>query len=252
MAQLRDILAFCDALLQPEQYQDYCPNGLQVEGRAEVRCLVSGVTASMALLEAAAEAGADAVLVHHGYFWQGEDPRVVGMKQRRLRQLLERGISLIAYHLPLDGHPELGNNAQLGKCLGIEPEGRFGKGPGEGIAMYGTLPQPQPAERLAQHIGHVLQRAPLHIAGNDRLVRRIGWCSGAAQGWIEQAAALGLDAYLSGEISEATVHAARELGLHYYAAGHHATEHGGVRALGERLARTFGLLHRHVDIPNPV
>ena len=252
MAQLHELVNYCTNLLQVQDYQDYCPNGLQVGGRPEVRRLVSGVTASLALIEAAVEAGADAILVHHGWFWNGEDPRVVGMKQRRLQPLLCNGISLIAYHLPLDGHPELGNNALLGQLLGIVPEGRFGKGPAGGIAAYGMLEAAVDSGAFATLIEQRLGRRPLHIAGSGRPLRRVGWCSGAAQGWIEQAAALGLDAFISGEISEHTVHAARELGIDYFAAGHHATERYGVQALGEKLSQEFDLNHTFIDIDNPV
>lgn len=252
MVRLNELVNWSNDLLQVETYQDYCPNGLQVEGRGEIQCLVSGVTASLALVEAAREAGADALLVHHGWFWNGEDARVVGMKQRRLKALLASGMSLLAYHLPLDGHAELGNNAQLARVLGFGVEGRFGKGPGGGIALYGTLPQAMSGTALAAHLGQRLGRAPLHVGDGGRPLRRIGWCSGAAQGWIEQAAALGLDAFISGEVSEATVHAARELGIEYFAAGHHATERYGVQALGEHLAQKFAIDHQFIEIENPV
>jgi dinuclear metal center protein, YbgI/SA1388 family len=252
MVRLNELVTWSNNLLQVDDYQDYCPNGLQVEGRAEVRRLVSGVTASLALIEAAAAAGADALLVHHGWFWSGEEARVVGMKQRRLKVLLRHDISLLAYHLPLDGHPELGNNAELGRVLELVTEGRFGKGPGGGIARHGVLPRPMSGAELAAHIGQRLGRAPLHVSGGERPLRRIGWCSGAAQGWIEQAAALGLDGFISGEVSEQTVHVARELGIDYFAAGHHATERYGVQSLGDHLARKFAIDHEFIDIDNPV
>ncbi len=251
MVRLNELVSWSNNLLQVDEYQDYCPNGLQVEGRAEVRRLISGVTASLALIEAAAAAGADALLVHHGWFWNGEDARVVGMKQRRLKRLLESGISLLAYHLPLDGHAELGNNTRLGRVLGFTTEGRFGKGPGGGMAVFATLPQPMSGTELAAHIGQRLGRVPLHVSGGDRPLRRVGWCSGAAQGWIDQAAALGLDGFISGEVSESTVHAARELGIDYFAAGHHATERYGVQALGDHLAGKFAIDHQFVEIENP-
>ena len=252
MAQLSEIVSYCDDLLQIVEYQDYCPNGLQVAGRPGLRRLVSGVSASQALLDAAVARGADAVLVHHGWFWNGENPRIVGMKRRRMGTLLSNDISLIAYHLPLDGHPELGNNARLGALLGIDIRGRFGKGPGGGIAAFGELQQPLSAAALAAHIAGRLGRTPLHIEGGPASLQRIGWCSGGDQGWIEQAVALGLDGFISGEISEQTVHAARELGIHYFAAGHHATERYGVRALGDHLAQKYELDHEFVDIDNPV
>lgn len=252
MAQLEELVNYTDRLLEINQFDDYCPNGLQVEGAPEVATLVTGVTASLALLEAAVAARADAVLVHHGYFWKGEDPRVTGMKQRRLRCLLVNGVSLLAYHLPLDAHPELGNNARLGEVLEFEVHGRFIQAGRLNIGMYGELRRPFTASTLADHIARRLGRAPLHIAGRASRIKRIGWCTGAAQRHLDDAVALGLDAYVSGEVSEQTVHEARESGVHYFAAGHHATERYGVMALGEHLAERFDLAHRFVDIDNPV
>ena len=251
MITLNELVSYTNGLLNSAAFQDYCPNGLQVEGRAQVRKLVSGVTASQALVEAAVEAGADALLVHHGYFWKGEDPCVTGMKRRRLSKLLAADMSVLAYHLPLDAHPELGNNAQLGTRLGLSAEGWFGEAHGPAIACYATLPEVLTAAAVAQRIATALGRDPLFIAGGDHPIERIGWCTGAAQGYIEAAASLGLDAFISGEISEPTVHVARECGIHYFAAGHHATERYGVRALGTHLAERFGLEHLHVDMDNP-
>lgn len=250
MINLEELVAYANNMLEVERFSDYCPNGLQVEGRVEVQKIVTGVTASQALIDAAIEQQADALLVHHGYFWRGEDARVVGMKRQRLYSLLQAGISLLAYHLPLDAHPIYGNNAQLGERLGFVTEGQFGGDPA--IGLYGHLPEAMTASALARHVEQVLQRPPLHIAGGDSLVHTIAWCTGAAQGYIEQALGLGVDAYLSGEVSEQTTHVAREAGMHYYAAGHHATERYGVQALGQHLAAQFGLEHVFVDIPNPV
>lgn len=239
-----------DNLLQISRFNDYCPNGLQVEGRARIRCLVSGVTASQALIDAAVEKGADALLVHHGFFWRGEDPRVVGMKQRRLAALLGHGINLFAYHLPLDAHPELGNNAQLAKRLGFVVEG--GLEPGElPVGNVGRLVEPLSAQALAAHIARQLGRSPLLEVVGHRPVSRIAWCTGGAQSYIEKAAALGADAYLTGEVSEQTIHAARELGIHFIAAGHHATERYGAMAVGEFMAQRHGLEHHFIDIDNP-
>ncbi len=250
MIPLFELTDYCNRLLSVSDYQDYCPNGLQVEGRPQVSRLISGVTASLELLERAADVNADAILVHHGYFWRGEAPEITGIKQRRLRMLLSRDISLIAYHLPLDGHPELGNNAQFGQRLGFSVEGRFGLGPEGGLAMFGPSSLAS-ADELSAHLQRCLNRAPLHVGGGERPIQRIGWCTGAAQDYIEHAAALGLDAFISGEISERTVHLARELGVHYFAAGHHATERYGVQALGAHLAERFDLDHEFMEIPNP-
>lgn len=252
MTLLRDVLALLDRTLEPSRFNDYCPNGLQVEGRAEVRKVITGVTASQALIDAAIERGADALLVHHGYFWKGEDARVTGMKRARLKKLLDNDLSLLAYHLPLDAHPELGNNAQLARVLGWAIDGPLEPANPRSIGNTAVLPEPMTAEALAAHVALRLGRPPQLVAGGPSLVRRVGLCTGGAQGYIDQAIALGLDAYVSGEISEQTVHAARECGIHYFACGHHATERYGIRALGEFLQQQTGIQVEFVDIDNPV
>ena len=252
MATLQQIIDYCDTLLSVGDYKDYAPNGLQVEGISEVWRIVSGVTASQALIDAAIEQQADLLLVHHGYFWKGEAAPITGIKRQRIKALLDNDISLVAYHLPLDGHEIFGNNAQLAEIWQIEPLGRFGDGPNGGLAMYGELDEAEPLDALAGRIAVDLHHRPMVIDGGEHEVKRVGWCSGAAQGYIEQAAALGCDAFISGEISEQTVHLARELGIHYIAAGHHATERYGVQALGEHLADHFSLENQFIDIPNPV
>lgn len=234
--------------LDINRFRDYCPNGMQVEGREFVRHIVSGVTASLALLEAAVEQRADMVLVHHGYFWRGEDPRVLGPRRRRLRLLLDHDINLFAYHLPLDAHPELGNNAQLAKRLGLTPDGRFGE---QDLGWTGRASARTVGE-LAADAERALGRAPLVIGDANAPLARVAWCTGAAQGAMDAAIAAGASVYLSGEISEQTVHLARESGVAYLACGHHATERGGVQALGDHLAAHFGIRHTFVDIPNPV
>jgi dinuclear metal center YbgI/SA1388 family protein len=246
---INELLDYTGELLQVTRFRDYCPNGLQVQGRDEIRTIVSGVTASMALLEAAAERKADLVLVHHGYFWRNEDPRIQGMKRGRLKFLLERDINLAAYHLPLDAHPELGNNAQLGQVMGIAADGLAGDPP---IIAYGSLKQPLTLAAFGAQLHQALNRMPMLIGDADKRLSRIAWCTGAAQGHFEEAIALGVDAFLSGEISEQTVHQARESGVAYIGAGHHATERYGIQALGRHLADKFGLQHFFVDIENPV
>ena len=247
-----ELLSYLETLLEPNRFQDYCPNGLQVQGDDQVDMLVTGVTASLDLIEAALDLGADTIIVHHGYFWRGEDPRVVGVKHKRLKQLLLNNVNLIAYHLPLDAHPSLGNNAQLSELLEFEVDGRI-SGTGEpALAMYGCLVEPKSVPELADHLRQKLEREPLAIQAHDRPITTIGWCTGAAQDYNQQAAELGLDAFLSGEVSEQTVHLARELGINYFAAGHHATERYGVLALGEHLAQQFDIQHQFIDIDNPV
>jgi dinuclear metal center YbgI/SA1388 family protein len=249
---LRELVDYCDQLLEADGFQDYCPNGLQVEGRADVGRVVSGVTASQALIDAAAERGADLLLVHHGFFWKGEDARITGMKRRRLGTLLAEELSLLAYHLPLDAHPELGNNAQLAGRLGLSERGRFGAGAGPELACFGTLETALTVTDLSARIGDALGRQPQCIDGGPQTIRNVGWCTGAAQSYLEEAARRGLDAFISGEISEPTVHIAREYGIHYFAAGHHATERYGVQALGQHLAGKFAIEHTFIDIDNPV
>ncbi len=252
MVQVADLTQYIADLLSVDRFKDYGPNGLQVEGRQEINRIVCGVTASRALIDAAIEAKADAILVHHGYFWKGENPCLVGMKAERIRRLFNADINLLAYHLPLDAHAELGNNVQLARRLGFTIEGRFIGDAETGIGMYGSLASAMSGEELAEHINTVLDRPPLHIQGSDRPIKRIAWCTGGAQGYIEQAVALGVDAYLTGEVSEHTVHTARECGIHFFAAGHHATERYGVQALGSHLAKKIKLECQYVEIENPV
>lgn len=248
----RDELAgYLSGTLDITRFRDYCPNGLQVEGRAQIGRIVTGVTASVALLEAAITQGADAILVHHGYFWRGEDMRVIGQKHRRLKLLLTHDVNLFAYHLPLDMHPEFGNNAQLARRLGLRAESRFGD---DALGWLGEMDDAAVdtvgalAERVTQRLG----RAPLIIGDPAQKLGKIGWCTGAAQSMLGNAVEAGASVYLSGEISEPTVHLAREAGVAYLACGHHATERYGVQALGAHLAETFGIAHDFIDIDNPV
>jgi dinuclear metal center YbgI/SA1388 family protein len=245
-----DLAKYLAQTLDITRFRDFCPNGLQVEGRTQIKTLVSGVTASIALIEAALDLKADAILVHHGYFWRGEDGRVVGQKQKRLKLLLAHDINLFAYHLPLDMHPVLGNNAQLAARLGLVADGRFGE---DGL---GWLGQPgsnvKTVADLAKTVEARLGRAPLVIGDPGQAAGRIGWCTGAAQNLLADAIGAGASTYLSGEISEPTVHLAREAGVAYLACGHHATERYGVQALGEAVAGKYGVAHHFVDIANPV
>ncbi len=245
-----ELTRYLDTLLEVARFnKDYCPNGLQVEGRPDVQRLVLGVTACQALLDAAVECDADAILVHHGWFWRGEDGRVSGIRKARLQTLLKHDINLIAYHLPLDSHPQFGNNAALARKLGWSVEGRFGE---QDIGWFGRCSEPTKLAAFGRQLATVLQREPLSIGDPEKSVHRIAWCSGGAQGYLEQAIALGVDVYVSGEISEQTVHLARESGVAYIAAGHHATERYGVQALAAHLAERFGLECEFVDVDNPV
>ena len=239
--------------LQPQQIKDYSPNGLQVEGTPEVKRIVTGVTASQALIDKAVELNADALLVHHGYFWKGEPESIRGMKGKRIRTLIKNDINLMGYHLPLDIHPELGNNVELARLLEIEVEGGL-EGHPQSVAMFGKLSKPMTGAEFSEKINQVLNREPLHIAPEnaDKMIKTVGWCTGGGQDYIELAAANGLDAFISGEISERTTYSAREQDIHYFAAGHHATERYGIKALGEWLAKEHGLDVEFIDIDNPV
>jgi dinuclear metal center YbgI/SA1388 family protein len=251
MATASQLLQAFDTLLQPERFKDYGPNGLQVEGREPVRRIVSGVTASKALIEAAVAAGADAIFVHHGLFWRGQDGRVTGWMRQRLALLLANDINLFAYHLPLDAHPELGNNAQLGLKLGLVPTARFGE---QELGFLGQRSEGAgfaDARELAAHVERVLGRQVVAVEGAKRPVRNVGWCTGGAQGYFEAAIAAGADAFITGEISEPQAHYARECGVAFLACGHHASERYGAPAVAGHVAAQLGIEHRFIDIDNP-
>jgi len=248
MVALNTLVEAADSLLDIHRFKDYAPNGLQLEGKAEVNKIVSGVTASQALIDAAIEANADVLLVHHGWFWRGEDQCIVGMKKRRIKALLQNDISLLGYHLPLDAHPELGNNAQLAKRLGFIRDGAMNA---EGVGDYGHLETALSVDELSQLMQQSLNRKPTAVTGGGHSIKTVAWCTGGAQSYIGQAVALGVDAFVSGEISEQTTHEARENGIHYFAAGHHATERYGAPALAAHLAEQFGIAHEFIDIDNP-
>jgi len=249
------LLAACNSLLQPEKFKDYCHNGLQVEGRPQLEKIVSGVTACQALIEAAIKAQADAIFVHHGLFWRGFDGRVGGWMRQRLGLLLQHNINLFAYHLPLDAHPELGNNAQLGRVLGLQPldgaAGRFGE---QALGFMGQAAQSPgfgTAEQLAQHVEGALKRPVALVGPAHKTIKNIAWCTGGAQGYFEEAIAAGADVFITGEISEPQAHYARECGVAYLACGHHASERYGAPAVAAHLAAQLGLEHCFIDIPNP-
>ena len=251
MTERTQLLQTFDALLQPERFRDYGPNGLQVEGALKVRKIVSGVTASRALIEAAIAAGADTIFVHHGLFWRGQDGRVVGWMKQRLALLLAHDINLFAYHLPLDAHPDLGNNAQLGLHLGLTAQGRFGE---QELGFMGERTDSAgfaSAEALAKHLEDKLNRPVAFVNGSKRAIKKIAWCSGGAQSYFEAAIAAGADAFITGEISEPQAHLARECGVTFLACGHHASERFGAPAVAAHVAAQLGLAHEFIEIDNP-
>ncbi|HXD39282.1 MAG TPA: Nif3-like dinuclear metal center hexameric protein [Ramlibacter sp.] len=251
MVTAQQLLRTFEGLLQPENFKDYGPNGLQVEGGEEVRLLVSGVTASRALIEAAVQAQAQAIFVHHGLFWRGQDGRVTGWMKQRLALLLKHDINLFAYHLPLDAHPELGNNAQLGLKLGLEATARFGE---QSLGFLGRRRGGDSfanAQELAAHLEINLGRRATWVEASPRQIRSIAWCTGGAQGYFEPAIAAGADAFITGEISEPQAHYARECGVAFLACGHHASERYGAPAVAGHVATQLGIQHRFIDIENP-
>lgn len=260
---VQELTQFCDDYLSAGAFKDYAPNGLQVDGGRAVQRIITGVTACEALIDAAIAANADTIMVHHGYFWKGEPAPITGMKGRRIRKLMQHGISMIGYHLPLDAHPVVGNNAKLAEMLDMNITGALYPSESHPVGNIATC-IPQNADSLIAQITKALGRTPLHISanyahvnsnaitkGNDKLIERVGICTGGAQDMIEQAAVMGCDAFISGEISERTTHIARELGIDYFACGHHATERGGIQALGDIIAQQFGLPVTFIDIDNP-
>ncbi len=248
MAQQSDITAYSAKLLEVENFRDYGPNGLQVEGKPQVLKIVSGVTASLQLIDAAIEAQADLILVHHGLFWRGQDGRITGWLKRRLERLLAHQINLLAYHLPLDAHPEWGNNAQLGQRLGLSADARFGE---QRLGFIGSPDQPLSLQALVKDLEAVVERPVIALPGDGRPLQRVAWCTGGAQGYFEGAIAAGADVFITGEISEPQAHLARETGIAFIAAGHHATERYGAPALAGHVAQVFGLAHEFIDLPNP-
>ncbi len=251
MLSIQTLVAECNTILQPHLFKDFGPNGLQVLGDRPIRHLVSGVTASLALIDQAIAQEADALLVHHGLFWQGDDPCVVGWKQVRLKRLLTQGVHLVAYHLPLDAHRQWGNNVQLGHRLGLEVSDWFISDFGPEIGCIGHLPSPISARAWGEQIAQKLGRVPTVLKARSTAIQTVAWCTGGAQKYLPQAAAKGVDAYLTGEISEVTLHLAQELGIDFIAAGHHATERYGAQALGGYLAEHFQIQHTFIDVENP-
>lgn len=251
-AQLNDLKHYLQQYLDVDKIKDYCPNGLQVEGKQSVARIVGGVTASQELIDAAIDKQADAILVHHGYFWKGENECITGIKRNRIKALLEHDISLLAYHLPLDVHSEVGNNVQLANILNLALTGPLEPGNPRSVGLRGELKHPLKAKDFNRLISEALNRECFHVGDPNADIKTVAWCTGAAQSMISQAVDLGVDAYISGEISEPTVHIARECKIHYFAAGHHATERYGIKALGAHLTNQFDVSFEFIDIDNPV
>lgn len=247
-----ELTRYCHQLLSVDDFKDYSPNGLQVEGKAEIKSIVFGVTANQALIKQAIALKADAIMVHHGFFWSGEASQIIGIKHQRIKALLQHDINLFAYHLPLDAHARLGNNAQLAQILEIDVTNKHTIDGIPDLLWQGELAHEMNAYHFAKKISGQLARPPLHIRGSEKSVKRVAWCTGAAQRYLSQAIDLGVDAYISGEISENTVHVARESDIHYYAAGHHATERCGIQALANHLSEQFDVACQYVDIDSPV
>jgi dinuclear metal center YbgI/SA1388 family protein len=251
MVSLQDLERWCDSTLSVSAFKDYAPNGLQVEGNPQVSKIVTGVTASLSLIEAAISEKADAILVHHGYFWKNENPCLTGMKAQRIRRLLKENISLLAYHLPLDAHPTLGNNVAFAELMGFKISSGLDPDEKNPIGFIGQS-TPMTASAMADLLTSKLGCTPRHLAGGPQTIVKVAWCTGGAQDFIQQAAKMGCDAYFSGEVSERTFHEAAELGIHYFGCGHHATERGGIMRLGQAVAAQFGIPVQFIDIENPV
>ena len=248
----QELVLYLNKLLACDNFNDYAPNGLQVEGSEIINSICTAVTASANVITLAAKREANALLVHHGYFWRGEDPVIEGMKRARIAQLIQNDINLLAFHLPLDCHLEFGNNACLGKLFELHSISTHRVKATPDLLWSGYFAEGKNAADVLTFLTEKLQRTPMHIAGNNKPIKHIAWCSGAAQDFIEQAFALGADAYISGEVSERTFYQAQELGIHYFACGHHATERYGIEALGNHLATQFGVKHHFIDSHNPV
>lgn len=252
MILLTELVNYTNSFLQVEKYRDYSPNGLQVEGKSTIKKIVSGVTACQALLDAAIQQQADAIIVHHGYFWTGEEAIITGNKRQRIQTLLNNNVSLLAYHLPLDAHLQIGNNAQLAKILNLTVKETRDIDGNANLFFIGELRHPMLANDFADYIEQQLLRKPLHITSNNKIINSIAWCTGGAQRYLSLAINAGVDAYLTGEVSESSFHIAKENGIDFFAAGHHATERYGVQALASHLAQQFDLDHQYIDINNPV
>ena len=252
MAKLQDIIQWCDQTLKSTEFKDYAPNGLQIEGKTEVRKILAAVTASQDAIDAAIRENADLLLVHHGYFWKGEAYPITGMRGKRIKSLIQHDISLLAYHLPLDSHPSLGNNAAIADLLKLERIEALDPSERHPIGNIGYLNQPMPVEEFKKFVSEKLKFDAIHLPADKTMIEKVGFCTGGAQDFIVKAAEQGCDAYISGEVSERTFYEAKELGVHYFACGHHATERYGVQRLGQAISEQFDIEYVYFELNNPI
>ena len=252
MAKLQDIIQWCDQTLKSSEFKDYAPNGLQIEGKTEVRKILATVTASQDAIDAAIRENADLLLVHHGYFWKGEAYPITGMRGKRIKSLIQHDISLLAYHLPLDSHPSLGNNAAIADLLELERIEALDPSERHPIGNIGYLNQPMPVEEFKKFVSEKLKFDVTHLPADKNMIEKVGFCTGGAQDFIVKAAEQGCDAYISGEVSERTFYEAKELGVHYFACGHHATERYGVQRLGQAISEQFDIEYVYFELNNPI
>lgn len=252
MAKLQDIIQWCDQTLKSPEFKDYAPNGLQIEGKTEVRKILAAVTASQDAIDAAIRENADLLLVHHGYFWKGEAYPITGMRGKRIKSLIQHDISLLAYHLPLDSHPSLGNNAAIADLLKLERIEALDPSERHPIGNIGYLNQPMPVEEFKTFVSEKLKFDVTHLPADKNMIEKVGFCTGGAQDFIVKAAEQGCDAYISGEVSERTFYEAKELGVHYFACGHHATERYGVQRLGQTISEQFDIEYVYFELNNPI
>ena len=252
MAKLQDIIQWCDQTLKSPEFKDYAPNGLQIEGKTEVHKILAAVTASQDAIDAAIRENADLLLVHHGYFWKGEAYPITGMRGKRIKSLIQHDISLLAYHLPLDSHPSLGNNAAIADLLELERIEALDPSERHPIGNIGYLNQPMPVEEFKTFVSEKLKFDVTHLPADKNMIEKVGFCTGGAQDYIVKAAEQGCDAYISGEVSERTFYEAKELGVHYFACGHHATERYGVQRLGQAISEQFDIEYVYFELNNPI
>ncbi len=252
MAKLQDIIQWCDQTLKSPEFKDYAPNGLQIEGKTEVRKILAAVTASQDAIDAAIRENADLLLVHHGYFWKGEAYPITGMRGKRIKSLIQHDISLLAYHLPLDSHPSLGNNVAIADLLRLERIEALDPSERHPIGNIGYLNQPMPVEEFKKFVSEKLKFDAIHLPADKNMIEKVGFCTGGAQDFIVKAAEQGCDAYISGEVSERTFYEAKELGIHYFACGHHATERYGVQRLGQAMSEQFDIEYVYFELNNPI